>query len=736
MIVKIWPIKADYANDDNKIGGVEGLKNAVDYITDAEKVIAGRDDSRQMNVLQEDFVEMGPEDFRSDNKIRTLQYMSNEDKIKGKYISGYLCNPQRAVSDFNVARMDTLSTTNKNVTKETGAVAYHIVQSFPDGLSISDEEVHQCGLELCERLNAYQAVICSHVHPVTDEDGIVHGKNKHNHILINAYIHPDKLDPKNPDIAKYNDCKESYAQLRVWNDEIAIAHGLPIIRNPDDDRIYSWKEKDAINEGLSWKQRVRVDIEEAKRAAGNWDEFLQIMVGFGYKIRDGVQTSYRTPDGKTVRGNTLGRLYSKESLQRYWTFHDYVLQNVKTENSEPASPALLDFIVASQDKLTVAVPVGMKAINVQSYYYLPLENISHQSEALWTYFNEDERYDICDDQNRSVMTATGREIIDCMEKLRSGKRAYFENRNNYKEEREESNSNSGYQRKKSQYYTNPHYVNNRTRRPYRTSLYDKNGRRRTMLELILMLAITVLKNESGRWDALDMPAGKTNQPVYAPTDWKIQNMIDTIYIAQDEKIDTLAQLDVRLKDAGAALSRAKSAYKKTVRAKEKMETLNEAITMYRKTETLAQKILDMPDGPEKDQLSVEYKDVLASYKSAKAVLYQYQVTTEDGVKDFEQRYKKIKSDIAELEERLDSAKEEYRRLKKLSYNLELAQNAQYCYGPEYSYDKTYQQEYVQDDDETRNQRAQQKIDELIRESNNLNRQDRNEMEAGDDRSKQ
>ena len=36
-----------------------------------------------------------------------------------------------------------------------------------------------------------------------------------------------------------------------------------------------------------------------------------------------------------------------------------------------------------------------------------------------------------------------------------------------------------------------------------------------------------------------------------------------------------------------------------------------------------------------------------------------------------------------MQKDLDEAKEHYRKLKKLQYNLSLAQNAQYCYGPEY-----------------------------------------------------
>lgn len=714
MIVKIWPIKADYANDKSKVGGQEGLKNAVDYITDPEKVIVSRDNVHQMEVMDEDSLALGPEDFDIGNRSRVLHYMSNEDKIEGKYISGYLCDPENAVAEFNSARERTLDALHRTDKKETGAVAFHIVQSFPEGLNISDEEVHRCGLELCEKLNAYQGVVCSHVHSVKDEDGSEHGKSKHNHILINAYRHPDKLDPERPEIAKYNDCNETYAQLRAWNDEIAIDHGLPIIRNPDDDRLYSWKETDAINKGLSWKQRVRVDIQAAKRSVGSWEEFVQQMESAGYKIRDGKHISFTTPDEKhVVRGNTLGRQYTKPNMETYWKVHDYALHAVEQEMQNNTSSPLLDFVLASQGVLSAAVPLGMKSQEQKSFRYLPMESVTQTKETLQTYFNEDEHYDICDEHNRSVMSATGKEIIECMELLRNGKQKASERQEAPEQKSVDFVFDFTKRREKEQYYTYIYFVNSKTKRPYRTSLYDNNGRRRSVLELMLLLAIIVLKKEEGLWEASSVPVGKENDPIYAPRNWKIQNMIDSIYTAKEEEIETPAQLDQRLKDAGAAYSRARTAHKNAVRTKQKMETLNTAVMSYRQTEALAKQILDMPEGEEKNQLQEEYKDILDRYRSAKAVLYRYKVTNEDQIVDFEQRYQKIQSDILELDERLELAKEDYRKLKKLSYNVQLAESQQYCYGPEYTYENVYQQEQERESDEARNKRAERNVDDLI-----------------------
>ena len=221
MIVKIWPIKADYANDSTKVGGVKGLKipflvkvksprglkNALNYITDDKKVIVRQDDLHEISLLQ-DTIEDENELISNNGTVRVINYMANKDKIESKYISGYLCDPENVISDFDMAKTLALAMAGEDRPKETGAIAFHIVQSFPKGLEISNEEVHQCGIELCEKINAHQAIICSHVHPEIDEkDGKIHGECKHNDSLINAYIHPDKLDPGKPKVLKYNDYK-------------------------------------------------------------------------------------------------------------------------------------------------------------------------------------------------------------------------------------------------------------------------------------------------------------------------------------------------------------------------------------------------------------------------------------------------------------------------------------------------------------------------------------------------
>ena len=64
-------------------------------------------------------------------------------------------------------------------------------------------------------------------------------------------------------------------------------------------------------------------------------------------------------------------------------------------------------------------------------------------------------------------------------------------------------------------------------------------------------------------------------------------------------------------------------------------------------------------------------------------MYRHKTTSNEEIKSFLDRYELIQSKLPQAEEQAQQNKEEYRRLCKLKYNLELAQNKQYCYGPEY-----------------------------------------------------
>ena len=216
------------------------------------------------------------------------------------------------------------------------------------------------------------------------------------------------------------------------------------------------------------------------------------------------------------------------------------------------------------------------------------------------------------------------------------------------------------------------YKSSKTGQHYKTHLYDKNGRRRSLLELILLLAITVIKSELGLWE----PPRTTNthgEKLVLHTDWKSQRMIDAIYIARQENIETPAEIEGRLNQAGSTLSRARSAYKKTFDAKTKMDPLSKAIKAYRDTEEIAQRVLNTPKGMEREQLIQEHAVVLKKHLEAKREMQKYGVEAEDQIVNFEDRYTKITSDLAHKKEKLNTAKKRYSQIKRLQESTLMAQ---------------------------------------------------------------
>lgn len=685
MIVKIWPIKA-------KHGGMKrNLQSSLDYINDPDKMAKtakGKDLQLEYDSLSEEEQQsISWEEFKinnEDNFNRVLSYAANEDKTDG-YVSGYLCDPAHAAEEFIQTKKINLARVGKELKDDTGNHAYHLVQSFPEELNISDEEVHRCGQELVERLGKYQAVICSHVHSVTNESEEVHGKCKHNHIIINSHIHHELIDPDNPAKMKYHDCKETYAMLQLINDQIAIEHGLPIIVSPDMNKVYSWYETEERNQGKSWKERVRIDIENAMRVSNNIDEYLTIMENAGYSMREGNSQqygqyiTYTTPNGKKVRDYTLGQTSTYEQLLTYWTTKQNLAAEIE-KNAEISSKNSLQTVLENTEgqvfiNIKRSVSSNRKAKlaeqgkNARQHYayHLPVPSqYDNNLAAEKTYFEAQEMYEILNDKNQVIANLTGAEILNYYRTLED---EY--NRNN--REREDG------------FYINPNFRNRYTDKPYQIPKYDENGRRRNTVELICILAIVILNKEDEYFGISedDLIPEQKNEPIYAQRAWKLENMVNTLRVAREEQIQTPGEIDDRLNTTGKNVSKAKAEVRRLSSALQNMSYLSNAIAEYQSLKELCEGIYKMPSGPEKKAMQERHADKIEQYKQAKATMYRHKINSDEQIPEFEERYARMSETFQKAEEALVDAKEEYRRLSKLRYNVQLAQNKQYVYGPAY-----------------------------------------------------
>lgn len=679
MICKIIPIKQS-----------RGINDCWEYISDENKVISIKknDSGLQKTTIDTSLLGMTAEEYMIGKMDfnTVLAYMENDEKthrtenVQEKFISGYLCNPETAVQEFLNVKEQNLYKQNKTLEEETGNHAYHIIQSFPEDLDISDEEVHQCGRELCEKLHAHQAVICSHIHPVINEDGEVAGRCKHNHILINSHIHPDMLDPNKPNVFKYNNNKANYAQLQRWNDEIALDHGLPIIREQETDKKYSWFKSNEENKGTSWTGRVAQDIKNTMRFCTNWEEFKAQMIEQGYHIRETDKNiTYYTPEHtenhkQQIREKRLGKEFTKAEIERYWASVDKAKEQVAaSENKESKSP-LLEALINQYGNNLFAEVLCKNKYNAYSYYLdIPLKNPRRELslKTLYTYFEAHETYKISTADHIPIAEVNGQDIFD-----------YYEELKKKKEQNREQEEISPDQQ---QYYYDVTKQNSKTRRPYKISRWDTNGRPRTTIELVCILAMVIIKKEHAPQKpqhALKFKDGAGNI-IYAKTDWKLQNMYDTMVMAKEMNLKNSADIERKLDRAGKEVARKRKQLKSLTAQYNQMKTINENVDAYEIVKDICEKIYKMPDGPEKTAATETHAAELEKYSTAKRYLHLKNINSDKDIADFKLRFSSTGAHYNELLTDVVSINNEYRKLKKIEYNISMAQNNFYCYGPDH-----------------------------------------------------
>ena len=636
---------------------------------------------------------------------RALNYITNEDKIGG-FISGYLCDPETCECEFRNTKIKNLKRVGKSLSEDKGNYYYHIIQSFPEGLDIPDEEVHHCGVELVKRLGLYQAVVASHIHPAIDEEGEVHGRCKHNHIIINSHIYHEFVDENNPHKMKYNDCNETYEQLQLINDQIAIEHGLPIIDKPDKGKVYSWFEAKEKNEGISWKARVKIDISNAMRVSENLDDFLISIQAAGYQVRFGNSKShgkyirYTYPENEhIVRDYILGKGFTISDLNEYWKIRKAIKEGIETNREKPENK-IQKLLEETSQPLSIKFKKQMsdrrkdvlreKHFSTRTTYtnYLPLTTHKLYSESELSYFDSNQTYEIVDVQHRKVMDVSGQDILD-----------YFNILYQIEEEKKRDEEKRRKEDQEKSYYRNPSFIQTSNHRPYEIRMYDEFGCKRTLIELIIILAMVTIENEYGKWQAAKSPIYDAqeyeNNPIYARKDWKTQNMVDTIRIAREENIQNPTELEEKINQTGKDLSKSRAEVRRLTGSMNKMEVIRQAIEGYREVKELCERIHEMPDGPEKISLQSLHAEEIEEYKYHRATMYRHNISSEEDILDFKERYEQIKKNLQRAEEQEETYSNTYSRLNRLKYNIQLAQNRQYCYGPAF---KDFEVEVTQEYD--------------------------------------
>jgi Relaxase/Mobilisation nuclease domain. len=302
-------------------------------------------------------------DITENNLDNAFSYISNPEKTttneKAVLVSGFRCNPVTAAMEFkmisdkyHLAKSEHISDAEvycKSNKKSKGKrkqarEAYHFIQSFPKGLEIEPELVHHIGMEFGKRIgNEEFPFVCScHMN-----SGCLH-----NHILMSAV----SLDY----YRKYRDSKAQLHRMRQINDDLSREFGLPVLLDTENNKGKNYAEIVAEQEGASWKESVRNDIENAKLSSYSWSDYKNIIEESGYQLQENKKSiTYILPDGKKIMDKTLGQEYTRDKLQEHW---DKTYEDI----SGNLNQQIIDKLVALNKK---RIQKYIDNINIRVYRY-------------------------------------------------------------------------------------------------------------------------------------------------------------------------------------------------------------------------------------------------------------------------------------------------------------------------------------------------------------------------------
>ncbi len=243
---------------------------------------------------------------------KSLKYIVNPNKTDERIlISSNKCSQNESIA---IKEMTALK---KQYEKEDGIQGIHFIQSFAPG-EVDGETAHQAGKEWAEKFldSNYQYILTTHV----DRNHI------HNHIVINSV----GLDGR-----KFNACRHSLEDIRIYSDLMCREHGLSVIEPKQKSKYRSYKEWLESQNKTSWKDIVREDIDFVISSSENFEDFIQKMKAEGYYIKhENVKymTFKKQGMGKAVRGRTLGEDYTEENIKQRIKFKELNIRSFKSKN--------------------------------------------------------------------------------------------------------------------------------------------------------------------------------------------------------------------------------------------------------------------------------------------------------------------------------------------------------------------------------------------------------------------
>ncbi len=228
-------------------------------------------------------------------KDRT-DYAQNPQKTeKGNLVTAYECDPMTCDEEFLLSKRQYKHYTGRE--QKSDVIAYQIRQSFKPG-EVSAEEANQIGYELAMAFTkgAHAFIVATH----TDRPHV------HNHVIVNS----TSLDCRK----KFRNMYWSTKVLQHISDRICLEHGLSVI---DSDQERKKRGKTVYPKNPTFRGKICEDIDRILREKPeNFEDFLRMMEGAGYEIKQGKQISVRgNGQQRFIRLRSLGEGYTEADVR-------------------------------------------------------------------------------------------------------------------------------------------------------------------------------------------------------------------------------------------------------------------------------------------------------------------------------------------------------------------------------------------------------------------------------------
>lgn len=247
--------------------------------------------------------------------LKLLQYITRGDKTdEAKYVTGLNCTAdvqcayQELATTFECFAKERFYKKSLNEQNEENSEKaskekirlHHYIQSFKPG-EVTPEEAHEIGIEWAKRVfgNNHQVLVSTHI----DRGHI------HNHFAVSAY----NLEGKH-----WIDNKATLRHCWKISNDIALEHGLSIVKDAKYKANHKYGEWLARKNGTSWKQKLCDDIDRLilQDDVRSIDDLVEQLRKLGYTVNHGKHISVKAvKNRKAIRTLRLGDGYGVEELQ-------------------------------------------------------------------------------------------------------------------------------------------------------------------------------------------------------------------------------------------------------------------------------------------------------------------------------------------------------------------------------------------------------------------------------------